>query len=141
MDPELVLLLERLKEYRLEKSAVEEDIENTQREALPLLLKYDPEDDGVTVEAWGQRYEAHYQQNRTPESWDMEKLVPWLKANGHWPYVVTEILDQSKLEAEIRAGNISRREIRKFLIKGTPPRPFIRFDPKRRSIKVKRRKR
>lgn len=141
MDPELLLLLERLKEFRLEKSAVEEDIENTQKEALPLLHKYDPEDEGVSVEVWGQLFEAHYQQNRTPEHWDMEKLVPWLKKTGLWARVMTEVLDQAKLEAEIRAGNISRREVRKFLVKGNPPRPFIRFDRKKRTIKIKRRKR
>ena len=141
MDPELTLLLERLKEYRLEKSAIEGDITETQREALPLLRKEDPEDQGVPVEVWGDKYEAHVQQNRTPENWDMEELVPWLKENGHWPFVMTEILDQAKLEAEIRAGNIPRRLIRKFLVKGTPPQPFIRFDRKKRTIKIKRRKR
>ena len=141
MDPELQLLLEKLKEYRLERDAIEGDIHETQNEALPLLRKEDPEDEGVTVVVWGDAYAAHIQQNRTPENWDMEKLVPWLKENGHWGYVMTEVLDQAKLEAEIRAGNISRKLIRRFLVKGTPPKPFIRFDRKKRSIKIKRRKR
>lgn len=141
MDPELLLLLERLKEYRLEKDAVEGDIHETQNEALPLLLKEDPEDLGVPVTVWGDLYEAHVQQNRAPEYWDMEKLVPWLKAHGHWDRVMTEVLDQAKLEAEIRAGNIPRRLIRKFQLKGNLPRPFIRYDRKKRTIKIKRRKR
>lgn len=139
MDPELLLALERLKEAREEKHAAESDAEEFQNQALPLLAKEDPENKGVPVEVYGQLYEAHIQQNRTPEFWDMEKLVPWLKKNGHWAYVMTEVLDQAKLDAEIKAGNISRREIRKFMLKGTPPRPFIRFDRKKRTIKIKRR--
>lgn len=141
MDPELLLLLERLKETREEKKAATEEEQEYQDQALPLLLKEDPEDLGVPVEVWGAIYEAHYQQNRTPEYWDMEKMVPWLKENGHWPRVMTEVLDQAKLEAEIRAGNIPRRLVRKFKVKGNPPRPFIRFDRKKRTIKIKRRKR
>lgn len=140
-DPELLLALERLKEAREDKKALEGEEHEFQEQALPLLAKEDPENKGVPVEVYGDLYEAHIQQNRTPEHWDMEKLVPWLKENGHWGYVMTEVLDQAKLEAEIRAGNISRRVIRKFLVKGNPPRPFIRFDRKKRTIKIKRRKR
>ncbi|MFE9742922.1 hypothetical protein [Streptomyces sp. NPDC006477] len=141
MNPELVPLLEQLKEYRLEKAAVEEDIASTQEQVLPLLKADDPEDKGVVVEAWGERFEAHYQQNSTPEHWDLENLIPWLMKKGLWKRVCTEILDQVKLEAEIRAGKISHKELQQFKMVGNAPRPFVRFDKKKRVIKVKRRKR
>lgn len=139
MDPELLLLLEKLKEYRLQKQGAEDDASDTQELVLPMLKAADPQDKGVVVEVWGELYEAHYQQNRTPELWDLEKLIPWLMKKGLWKLVSTEVLDQAKLEAEIRTGKISRREIRKFQMKGNEPRPFVRFDRKKRSIKIRRR--
>lgn len=135
-NPELIPLLERLKEYRLEKEAVEEDIQATQEHALPLLKADDPEGEGIDCEAWGVEYTAKVQQNRTPEMWDLENLIPWLVQQGLWSRVCTEILDESKLQAEIQSGKIRKSDLKRFTIKGDPPKPFIRFDQKKKKPRV-----
>lgn len=141
MHPDLLSALERLKELRLTEKWSKEDAQELQSSVLPMLLEDDPNDEGVFVEAFGNKYVAHYQQNRTPEDWDLEKLVPWLIAQGHWQRVCTEILDQAKLESEIKAGRIPRRQIAKFIVKGNPPNPFVRFaEKKSRRVRVKRKK-
>jgi hypothetical protein len=144
MDSELKHGLENLKRLRDDEKFIRAEIHGVQNSTLPLIRKEDPEREGVFVTVDGTMVRAKWQQNPAPEDWDLETLIPYLKKKGVWAKVSTEILDQAKLEAEIRAGNLSIRDLRKFKVKGTPPRPFIRLDEvnevRRRVVRLVRRK-
>jgi hypothetical protein len=144
MDSELKHGLENLKRLRDDQKYIATEVHDQQEELLPLIRKEDPDREGVFVTVDGTMVRAKWQQNAAPEDWDLETLIPYLKKKGVWKRVSTEILDQAKLEAEIRAGNLSIRDLRKFKVKGTPPRPFIRLDEvneiRRRVVRLVRRK-
>jgi len=141
MDSELKHGLENLKRLREEAKGIGEEITDVQNAMIPMIKKEDPEQEGVAITVDGGSFSARWQQNAAPESWDFETLIPYLKQIGMWNRVKTEILDQAKLEAEIRAGNLSIRDLRKFKLKGDRPRPYIRFfEVKRRVVRRIRKK-
>lgn len=140
-DAELIFQLEQLLRLREERKELVREEHTTQDRALPMIRKEDPGRDGVEITVDGIRFRAKWQQNEAPEDWDLENLIPYLKKKGIWSRVSTEILDQAKLDAEIRAGNVSLRELRGFKLKGNRPAAFIRFDEIKRRIVIRRKRR
>lgn len=120
-------LLAQLKRNRTHVETLQGYISADQREALASLRAVDPENNGVVVTVDGETLCAYYQQNEPGETWDMERLVPYLRKTGMLRSVQTTFIDPQKIEAEIKVGNLAQDELARFRIKHTPPKPFVRF--------------
>lgn len=126
--------LERIRELRAVAKDVKENEQAAQENALFLLRALDEAGKGVDL---GDGSAAFAQQNAAPENWDLEKLVPYLREQGMLAAVQTTFIDPKKLESEIQQGNISRAEVRQFIIVGKQPAAFVRFGkPQEGSVKL-----
>jgi hypothetical protein len=143
-------LLALLKQRREEAKELSNIIDDLQTDALDALAQVDPDDDGVIYEYNGQQFEAHRQQNGARWDWDLEDLVPFLRAINLFDRVTVQVVDNAKVEAEIKSGSLSAKELDQYKIEGDPPAPFvrsIRYDPtslrntrRRRVVRRKRQK-
>lgn len=118
-------LLAELKRKRLEAEDQQVEIHAIQTEALLALYQVDPEGEGLTFTCDGVLYTAKPQQNAPRWDWDLEELIPYLRRKRMLDRVMTPVVDSAKVAAEIKAGNLSARDLEDMRIEGEPPRPFV----------------
>lgn len=125
-----------LKRLSILKSQTEAQYKEFAAPALADLFETDgPNGNGVKFELDGVEYAAIACQPTPGKLWDAQPLIEWLKANGHWAKVSTEVLDPQKLQAEIAAGNIPEKRVAKFQIDEEPKKPYVKFiNPKPDSL-------
>lgn len=120
--------LRDLKTQRVEKDRLGKLLTKSQPEILAALTAADPENVGVSVELANGSTVAAYRVNpEAGETWNMEKLVPYLRKVGALRSVQTTYIDPAKVEAEIKVGNLSSEDLEKFRVKGKPAASYIRF--------------
>lgn len=131
-------VLVNLKSYRVKMDDLKDTlIPDTQVEAIAALRTVDPDGKGVVFDYDGEEIAAWVQQNDPSEFWDVETLIPWLRKNkARWMSSSTRVFDAQKFEAEVAAGNIDPKLVRKFKKSGSAPKPFVRFNkPKKDSLR------
>ncbi|HWV46848.1 MAG TPA: hypothetical protein VN039_12660 [Nitrospira sp.] len=117
-----------LKRLSILKSQTESQYKEFSAPALSELVEADGFNGrGVRFELDGVEYAAIACQPTPGKLWNAEPLIEWLKKNGHWSNVSTEVLDPHKLQAEIAAGNIPQRSVAKFQIDEEPKKPYVKF--------------
>ena len=101
-----------------------------QTEVVSELEDFDPENKfAYVLRINGVAYRAGVVKN-TSESydWDIPGLMSYLRRRGFWTQVSTRMLDFTKLNSEIAHGNISKTELKKFMIPKPKRDSYIRFD-------------
>lgn len=125
----------KLKGLRIKSEALEREIRETQAATVEMLRMVDPDTRGVMIELGDETLAGYVQQGKAPEIVDTASLIEFLEKRDKFASVSTRVLDMAKLNAEIKAGNIPARSVRKFFSEGKQPNPYVRFaKPKPNSI-------
>jgi hypothetical protein len=120
-------LYKRIKTAAIVRDNADEERKDTQKEAVALAKQTGWDKKTLRFSMDGKMYSATIVAPEVSSHWNEEAVIDFLHRTGRWEACSTRAFDQTKFEAEIAAGNISRKSVEKYLEAGNPITPYARI--------------